>query len=354
MQINYFCCCLKLIPGNIILSRTDSIGDAVLCFPVAKVLKDHFPGIKIAYLGREYTRQVTEACAYIDQFIEYQEFLQNAVQIAGEPPQCIVHVLPERPIAARAKELGIPVRIGTTNRLFHWRTCNRLVRLSRRHSRLHEIQLNLRLLEPLGISQRYPLEKIGQWYGLHPPVALPGQVASLVQNDKYNLILHPRSRGSAREWALRNFVRLIHALDPAVYRIFISGTRDEQKSLHPLFEEAGDRVVDLTGRLTVKELISFIAQCDGLVACSTGPLHMAAALGKDALGLYAPLHKIRPERWGPVGPKARVFGVNRVCTDCFEMRAPCHCIEEINYQEVKEELDKRAAAKSSLSEIVFR
>lgn len=339
---------------NIILSRTDSIGDAVLCLPVAKVLRDHFPGIKIAYLGREYTRQVTEASVYIDQFIEYQEFLQEDVQIAGEPAQCIVHILPERPVAARAKELGIPVRIGTTNRLFHWRTCNRLVRLSRRHSTLHEIQLNLRLLEPLGISQRYPLEKIGQWYGLHPLAPLPEQTAALIQKDRYNLILHPRSRGSAREWALHNFIQLIHDLDPAVYRIFISGTREEQKSLRPLFEAVGDRVTDLTGGLTIRELISFIAQCDGLVACSTGPLHIAAALGKDALGLYAPLHKIRPQRWGPVGPKARVFGVNRVCTDCFEGRAPCHCIEEINYKEVKEELDKRAAAKSSLPKILFR
>ena len=334
---------MKWTPDNIILSRTDSIGDVVLSLPVAKVLKEHFPGIKIALLGREYTRQVANACDYIDQFIEYQEFLHHPVKIGGEPPQCIVHVLPERQVAARAKKLHIPVRIGTTNRLFHWKTCNRLVRLSRKNSPLHEAQLNLRLLEPLGIVQACSLEEIGQWYGLRPLPVLPEPESRLIQKGVYNLILHPRSRGSAREWGLHNFIQLIKALDPAVYRIFISGTKEEQKSLHPLFEAAGGRVTDLTGRLTLAELIAFIAQCNGLVACSTGPLHLAAALGKDALGIYAPLHSIHPRRWKPVGPKAQVFVVDRVCSDCKGMKAPCHCIEEVSWKSIRDELDRRSA-----------
>lgn len=333
------------MPDNIILSRTDSIGDVVLTLPVAKVLKDHFPTIKIALLGREYTRQVAEACVHIDQFIEYREFLQHPVKIAGELPQCIVHVLPERQVATRAKKLRIPLRIGTTNRLYHWKTCNRLVRLSRKNSPLHEAQLNLRLLEPLGIAQNFQLEEIGQWYGLEPLPVLPEHVAALVQKDRYNLILHPRSRGSAREWGLPNFIQLIHSLDPQVYRIFISGTKEEQKSLSALFEAVGNQVTDLTGRLTLTELISFIAHCDGLVACSTGPLHLAAALGKDALGIYAPLHSIHPGRWKPVGPKAQVFVVNRACADCKGMKAPCHCIEEVSWRSILDELDRRSAAK---------
>ena len=44
----------------------------------------------------------------------------------------------------------IAERIGTTNRIYHWRYCNELVRLSRRNSVYHEAQLNLRLLAPLG------------------------------------------------------------------------------------------------------------------------------------------------------------------------------------------------------------
>ena len=334
---------LKTVLRNIIVSRTDSIGDVVLSLPVAKALKERFPDAKVVLLGREYTRSVAEDCVYIDAFLELQEFLEKPVRIAGEAPDCIVHVLPNRQVAVRAKALGIPVRIGTTNRLFHWYTCNKLVRLSRKNSPLHEAQLNMKLLAPLGIPGPFSLDALGRWYGLQPKTALPAAVASLAGPGKYNLILHPRSRGSAREWGLPNFAQLIRSLDPEKYRIFISGTLEERKSLDALFQEVGELVTDLTGKLTLQELIAFISRCDGLVACSTGPIHLAAALNKDALGIYAPLHSIHPGRWKPVGPKARVFVVNRQCSDCRKMKAPCHCIEEVSWRSVRDELDKRSA-----------
>lgn len=352
MTLSLFC--LKSIPENIILSRTDSIGDTVLCLPMAKVLKDHFPAIKIGYLGKEYTRSVIEACKYIDCFIELQDFLHKPVHIAGRPPQSIIHVLPKRSVAARAKRLGIPVRIGTTNRLYHWTTCNKLVRLSRKKSPLHEAQLNLKLLEPLGITDALSLETIGESYGLQPAPTLPRQVADLIEPDKYNLILQTKSQGNGREWGLHNFVQLIRSLDQRVYRVFISGTKEEREAIQPLFDEAGSLVTDITGRLTLEQLIAFIARCDGMVASGTGPVHLAAALGIDALGLYPPLHPIHPGRWKPLGPKAIFFVVNRSCTDCKGMKAPCHCINEISWREIKDELDKRAAAKSLLSGVVIQ
>ncbi|RYG01290.1 MAG: glycosyl transferase family 9, partial [Chitinophagaceae bacterium] len=44
-----------MIPENIIISRTDSIGDVVLTLPMAKIIKQQFPDCRIAFLGKEYT-----------------------------------------------------------------------------------------------------------------------------------------------------------------------------------------------------------------------------------------------------------------------------------------------------------
>ena len=38
----------------------------ILTLPMAKVIKDHIPGAKVFFLGREYTRPVVEACIYAD------------------------------------------------------------------------------------------------------------------------------------------------------------------------------------------------------------------------------------------------------------------------------------------------
>lgn len=57
--------------------------------------------------------------------------------------------------------------------------------------------------------------------------------------------------------------------------------------------------------MNLKQFISFIAAADGLIAASTGPLHIAAALGKVALGIYPPIKPMHPPgRWAPLGKNA--------------------------------------------------
>jgi heptosyltransferase III len=330
---------VKQIPGNIIISRTDSIGDTVLTLPVAGVLKKYFPAMKIGYLGNAYTRPVIEACKWIDDFIDVQDFMTSTVTLCGRPPEAILHVFPMAAIARRARSVGIPIRIGTTNRLYHWTTCNEMVPLSRRNSHLHEAQLNLKLLEPFGITRDFLLEEMGSFFGLERIQPLPPTFSALIQPDKYNLILHPRSQGSAREWGLPNFIQLIRLLDKDRYRIFISGTKKERSSLQTLFDQAGDAVMDITGQMTLHELISFIGACDGLVANSTGPLHIAGAMGKDAMGIYPPIRPMHPGRWAPLGPRARVFVLDKNCSGCRDSGSPCQCIADVSPLLIRDALE---------------
>jgi len=317
----------------------------VLALPMAKVLKDHFPGIKICFLGREYTRPVVNACSYVDGFIERNDFLRNKMKIDGEIIQAIVYVKPDVPVARRGMQLRIRWRIGTTNRGFHWVTCNKLVTLSRKRSDLHEAQLNLKLLKPLGIEKIFSLEEISESYGLNNLEPLCQEFLSLIDKTKYNLILHPKSRGSAREWGLSNFISLVKQLDPAKYKIFISGTAEEKKLLQPLLDETSELVTDITGRMKLAQFISFISACDGLIACSTGPLHLASALGKEALGIYVPIRPMHAGRWGPVGKKSEVFVAQRTCSDCAEDAKSCHCITEVDPAWIKASLERRAKTK---------
>ena len=325
---------------NIIISRTDSIGDVVLTLPVAKALKDKFPGITIAFLGKQYTKPVIEACENIDQFIDEKEFLINEVLIKGKKPAAILHVFPASTIAKRASKLKIPLRIGTTNRLYHIYTCNKLVKLGRKNSDLHEAQLNLQLLRPFGIDTIFSLEEIAGMMGLANIPTLKPEFSSLISAGKFNLILHPKSQGSAREWGLDNFSELISMLDKNRFQIFISGTEKERSLLLELLEKQGQYVTDISGKMDLDQFIAFIDHCDGLVANSTGPLHIAAALGKYAFGIYAPMRPIHPGRWAPVGKNAQYFVLNKECNDCRKNENECHCIQEVPPQWIFNALEK--------------
>ena len=75
-------------------------------------------------------------------------------------------------------------------------------------------------------------------------------------------------------------------------------------------------------------LINFINQADGLVSCSTGPLHIAAALGKYACGIYPPMKPLHPGRWAPLGKKAMYIVLEKDCFDC-KKNMNCTCIQSI-------------------------
>ncbi len=269
----------------------------------------------------------------------------ETVTVLGKKPDAIVHVLPVHAIAFRAKKLKIPLRIGTTNRIYHWLTCNKLVKLSRKNSALHEAQLNIKLLEPLKITRDFSLAEVGSSFALENIQTLPVKFASLIKKDKYNLILHPKSQGNGREWGLENFIGLINLLDQTKYEIFISGVEKERDLLKRIFDAVGERVIDITGSLNLNEFMSFIAECDGLIASGTGPLHLAGALGKDAFGIYPPIKPIHSGRWAPLGPKAQVFVLDKACNDCKGNKIACHCINEVNPVWLKDALDKALQSK---------
>jgi heptosyltransferase-3 len=318
--------------STIILSRTDAIGDVVLTLPMAGVLRSLYPGCRILFLGRSYTEAVVAACVHIDSFLNWDEWkalppAEAARAMAATGADTIVHVFPDKRIASLAKRAGLAQRIGTTNRLYHWLTCNRLVRLSRKNSDLHEAQLNLKLIVPLGAKELYSLDEIGGFYGLSRLTPLPETIAALPDPTRFNVVLHPKSRGSAREWGLENFAELIRLLPRDRFKIFISGTTAERALMPSLFSDF-PFITDLTGRLSLGELMSFIARVDGLVAASTGPLHLAAALGIHALGIYPPMRPMHPGRWGPVGPRAEVFVQPGDCSACRKT-ADCSCMRGI-------------------------
>lgn len=332
------------LPQTFLVSRTDAIGDVVLTLPVCGRLKELHPGCRVVLIGRSYTAAVAVACPWVDDFLNLDELqkLPEPQQVAAlrqYRAAAIIHVFPNTQLARLAQKAGIPVRIGTRNRWRHWLACNRLVALSRRHSPLHESQLNLKLLQPLGGPAETPLPAVAPLVRLAAaePLAEPWQqLLNQRGPGQLNLILHPRSRGSAREWGLANFAHLAQLLHAAGHRVFITGTAAEGEDLADwLRENAPYLAANLTGQLSLPQFIAFISAADGLVAGSTGPLHLAAALGRHALGLYPPIRPMHPGRWGPLGRHASYLVFDKpACQDCRTQPAACACIRAIGPLEV--------------------
>ncbi len=324
-------------PFTVIISRTDSLGDVMLTLPLAGIIKKFIPGSRIVFLGKEYTKDLVTCCGNIDEFLSLEELRklktkERPLRLKSLNANAILHVFPDKELAAMAKEAGIPIRVGTSHRIYHFLTCNHLINFSRRKSDLHESQLNLKLLSGIGIEQELSTREINAFSALTEVHSKKYPASNLPTRDKFNLIIHPRSKGSAREWGLDNFTKLIQLLPTETYKIFITGTLQEGESMKA-FIESNPSVVNLCGKLSLKEFIALIDSCQGLVAASTGPLHIASALGKKAIGIYAPMHPIDPGRWAPIGEQAEYLVKQVDCSDCRKSM-DCHCIREIKPETV--------------------
>lgn len=316
-------------PETIIVSRTDSIGDVMLTLPMMGMLRGHYPKAKLVFLGRTYTEPVLRRCAHVDEVITLEELQANegrdAVAILRRVnADAIIHVFPERHVASWAKRAGIPHRIGTGHRWWHWTTCNERVSFTRRNSPLHEAQLNTKLLAPFDITGVPSLEALTALYGFEP--GKPNDtVRALLRNGRKHVVLHPLSKGSAVEWGLDRFTELIRLLDPARYHVLITGTESEAVRYRSVLPVNMQHVSDTGGQLSLDELITLIGASDALVAASTGPLHIAAASGIRTVGLFASQRPIHPGRWAPLGRDVHVL-VDRSAARLEDPAAQVHAI----------------------------
>ena len=164
---------------RIIVSRTDHIGDVVLTLPMVGILRREYPSSEIVFLGRSYTAAAVEACEHVDRFLAWDDVAQSgrkaqAALLRDQRADVIIHVYPNREIAAAARVARIPTRVGTSHRSYHLWNCNKWVGFSRRRSDLHEAQLNVKLLLPFGVRS-VPVARRSRQKGRHrlrprPPV----------------------------------------------------------------------------------------------------------------------------------------------------------------------------------------
>lgn len=327
-------------PRHIIISRTDSIGDVVLTLPLCGVLKSKFPGVKITFLGKSYTKPVVNCSTFVDAFINWDELsglsLQDKIKrIKQLNADTVVHVFPQKKIGELFKKAKVKNRIGTSHRLHHWFSCNYRPGFTRKKSDLHESQLNTKLLSPFGINALFNLEELSKYAGFTRIPEYPIEKIAPLDTNKKHIILHPKSQGSALEWGIDRYVELIalHKANSKVH-FYITGVEKEAQEIRQYLPQTTN-FTDCIGLFTLTELIGFIAKADVLVACSTGPLHIAGILNRKAIGLFSAKRPVHPGRWKPIGMKSIAVVNNPKCEACIKNKY-CDCIQKITATQISE------------------
>lgn len=330
---------MNLEGKRVIISRTDSIGDVMLTLPMCAWLKEQYPTVEILFLGKGYTRAIVESYSKVDKFIDWNDFLnqpktEKSQNFRDLNADVIIHVFPNKEIASLAKKVRVPMRVGTSHRSYHLLTCTHRLNFTRKKSDFHEAQLNFELLKPFGVKELPSLEEVikSTTFLKVPKVDLPKEFSSL----KDYTILHPKSQGSAKEWPFEKYISLTNELISKGKTVVFTGTEEEGQKFRKELPES-DSVIDTTGKLTLEQLMVLIHGAKNLVACSTGPLHIAGFYGVNTIGLFSPKRPIHPRRWKALGRNVKTLVFDENCELCAK-RKPCDCIEKITVEAVLEKI----------------
>ena len=330
---------MNLDGKRILISRTDSIGDVMLSLPMCAWVKNKFPSSTILFLGRKYTESIIKAYDQVDEFIDWDSFSPlskdgKIEKLIALDADAIVHVFPNKEIASIAKKAKIPVRVGTSHRVYHLVTCTDRLNFTRKNSDLHESQLNHELLRPFGLTELPGLEEIVETTSFFqvPDVKLTTELSEL---NKVT-VLHPKSQGSAKEWPIKKYMELALFIANKGEKVVFTGTETEGEKFRKQIPDHPN-IIDTTGTLSLEQLMALISNSNNLVACSTGPLHIAGYYGVNTIGLYSPKKLIHPGRWKALGNHVNIIVFNKRCVSC-EKREDCDCILSISVDAVLDKL----------------
>ncbi|AFH48330.1 ADP-heptose:LPS heptosyltransferase [Ignavibacterium album JCM 16511] len=326
---------------NILIVRTDRIGDVVLSLPLARIIKEKFPDSKITFLVREYTKALADNNPFIDEVITLEEnsskvlIKANIKKLRNKNFDTAIIVYPTFIISLIIFFSGIKNRVGSGYRLYSF-LFNKKVFEHRKDAVKHELEYNLNLLSAISIKNTGGIDNVS--FDLNVNKSSLSKVDKIlesigIKSDEKFIIIHPGSGGSAIDLPIEKFKELIKLLTDKKYKIVLTGTEKENDLCNEL--TLNEFVINLAGKFNLEELIALISKCFLLIANSTGPIHIAAALNKYTFGFYPKVRVCSAQRWGPYTNKKFIYEPELDCKDCtIEQCEKLNCMNTINIKNV--------------------
>lgn len=209
---------------------------------------------------------------------------------------------------------GIPRRIGFN----HWKSRWVLTdRVAPPGASTHKAASYLRLLEPLGITQReapayayYPSDE-----ERHEAVAMLREAG--VEGRPF-IVLHPGANWAHKRWPPAQFAQLGERFARAgTHAVVLTGSPEDAGLIRAIQQQMRAQPVVLAGRTSLRQLAACLERAGLVVSNDTGVLHIACALKRPVVALYGPTS---PAITGPLGDPASTVVIHH--PDCCP-RIPC-------------------------------
>lgn len=184
------------------------------------------------------------------------------------------------------------------------------------------------------------------WLPERPSVAAAVQQKWKPGSERW-LVIQPGARWLNKLWPVEHFAELVKQLAthyPELRFAIMGGEKDQ--SLGAIVSDAEpERCLDLTGQVTLPEMVEWIRLSVLMVTNDTGPMHVAAALGKPVVPIFGPTD---PRRTGPYQQIDQAVQLSLPCVPCLKptcaYEKPLECLRGISPSIIFSQVQKRLAS----------
>ena len=304
---------------NILVIRNDKLGDFMLAFPSFCLLKKALPDHRIFALVPEYTKDMAEACEWIDEVIidpGTQAGIKGSFklikQLRNRQIDYAITLHSTERIGIALLAAGIKYRLAPASRIAQVFYNHKLVQ-RRSRSEMPEYKYNLFLihhfLKQQGIRGMPP---IGTPYLRFDPATIAHLETEFCQQHQLDksktlVFIHCGSGGSANNLSLAQYAQLGSTLhDKFGVQIVLTAGPGEQQQVQALSSllNSTHHVVYYSNQGLV-EFAKHIQFADIFISGSTGPLHIAGALDIPTVAFYPRRRSATSLRWQTINSEGR-------------------------------------------------
>ncbi|MEZ4749261.1 MAG: glycosyltransferase family 9 protein [Bdellovibrionota bacterium] len=299
---------------KILVTRTDRMGDALLCLPTLCYLRKALPDAEIHFLAKPEIGSLLAGFMRdhyikpIEVELKQSSLLQEALK--AERYRVGLFLYPEWELLSASFLARVPKRVAPLSKWWSFLLVNHGVRQNRSRLEKNEGEYNLDLAKYV-VSKVVKSKETPTVPALEIPLHPVGaKRAREILNEKHIttdfILLHPGMGGSALNLDADAYASWIPELE-SQYSMPVVLSKGPAEKDHELVEKILKERPDqkVLSNLKLPELMECLRLAKLVVAPSTGPLHLAHYVGTDTLGVYSPQGTERPERWAPWGGTGR-------------------------------------------------
>ncbi len=291
---------------RVLIVRTDRIGDVVMITPMIREIRKRYPDAFIATLTQPSTSDVFLHNPHLDialtDDLAERSFWRVTKELRSRRFTDGLLVWPTERAAYQMLLAGIRNRIGVGYKFYGFITFMKGVSRRNYIPLRHEADYNMDLARRIGVVTDH----------IAPEIFITEEERSNalhmlrsrgIEAGDIKVLVHTGTGGSSPNWSEGKYITLIKSLLEEFRRLDFKIGLTAREMSQP-FRDAvmmidSRRVIDLSGSIkTLRDLIGSIAASDLLITPSTGPEHLADALGVQCIGLHChrPMNSAR--YWG--------------------------------------------------------